>query len=188
MEAESLVTLHDIRRAAARLQGVALRTPLLQWDERTWLKPESLQPVGSFKIRGAYNKIASLPEDERRRGVVTYSSGNHAQGVARAARLLGVSATIVMPDNAPAIKVAGVERDGARIVRVGPASDERRAVAERLAAEHGLTLVPPYDDPEVIAGQGTVGLEIVDQLAEVASVLVPIGGGGLAAGVATAVK
>ena len=188
MESATLVTLEAVRRAAERLRGVALRTPLLAWDERTWLKPESLQPVGSFKIRGAYNKIAELTDAERSRGVITYSSGNHAQGVARAARLLGAPATIVMPENAPGIKVEGVERDGARIVWVGPGSDERRAVAERLAAEEGLMLVPPYDDREVIAGQGTIGLEMVEQLADMTSVLVPVGGGGLSSGVAAAVK
>ena len=188
MDGAPLVTLDDIRRAAERLQSVALRTPLLEWDGATWLKPENLQPVGSFKIRGAYNKIASLTDADRSRGVITYSSGNHAQGVARAARLLGVTATIVMPETAPRVKVEGVERDGARIVWCGPASDERRAIAEQLAAERGLTLVPPYDDPDVIAGQGTMGLEIVEQLPDVTSVLVPVGGGGLSSGVATAVK
>ena len=184
----NLVSLDEIRAAAERLSGVALRTPLLAWDETTWLKPESLQAVGSFKIRGAYNKIAGLTDAERSRGVIAYSSGNHAQGVARGARLLGVAATIVMPDNAPRIKVEGVERDGARVVWCGPASDERRAVAERLAEEDGLTLVPPYDDRDIIAGQGTVGLEIAEQLPDVTSVLVPVGGGGLSSGVATALK
>ncbi|MDQ3881295.1 MAG: threonine/serine dehydratase, partial [Chloroflexota bacterium] len=188
MEAGPLVTLDEIRRAGERLRSVALHTPLLAWDETTWLKPESLQPVGSFKIRGAYNKIAMLTDVERSRGVITYSSGNHAQGVARAARLLGVPATIVMPDNAPAVKVAGVDGDGARIVRCGPSSDERRALAERLAETERLTLVPPYDDADVIAGQGTIGLEIVADLRDVTSVLVPVGGGGLSSGVATAVK
>ncbi len=187
MEVRPIVTLDEIRRAAKRLRDVALRTPLLAWDETTWLKPESLQPVGSFKIRGAYNKIARLTDAERSRGVVTYSSGNHAQGVARAARLLGVPAKIVMPKNAPRIKVEGVERDGARIVWCGPGSDERREIAERLARDEGLTLVPPYDDADVIAGQGTIGLEIVEQLPSVTSVLVPVGGGGLSSGIATAV-
>lgn len=184
----TLVEIDDIHLAAERLSGVALRTPLLAWDGTTWLKPESLQPVGSFKIRGAYNKVAGLADADRSRGVITYSSGNHAQGVARAARLLAVPATIVMPENAPRIKVQGVERDGARIVWCGTASDERRAVAERLAAQEGLTLVPPYDDADVIAGQGTVGLEITEQLPELTSVLVPVGGGGLSSGVATAIK
>jgi threo-3-hydroxy-L-aspartate ammonia-lyase len=183
-----LVSIDRIRAAAARIAGVAVRTPLLAWDARTWLKPESLQPVGAFKMRGAYARLTSLSDAERAAGVITYSSGNHAQAVARAARLLGVRAVIVMPENAPAIKVAGVRRDGAEIVTTGPASDERHAVAERLAAEHGYTMLPPYDDPEVIAGQGTAGLEIVEDLPNVTSVLVPIGGGGLIAGIAAAVK
>src|SRR5690606_16468530 len=159
-----------------------------RWDERTWLKAESLQPIGAFKMRGAYNKIASLPAEERARGVVTYSSGNHAQAVARAARLLGVPAVIVMPDNAPRIKVAGVERDGAEIVFTGPDSEERHRRALELVAERGLVMVEPYDDPAIIAGQGTCGLEIVEDLPEVTSVLVPVSGGGLSSGVAAAVK
>jgi threonine dehydratase len=183
-----LVTLDAVQAAAARIAGVAVRTPLLTWDERTWLKPENLQPIGAFKIRGAHAKITSLSEAERAAGVISYSSGNHAQAVARSARLLGVRAVIVMPDNAPAIKVAGVERDGAQIVRCGPGSDERRRVAEELAAKHGYAMVPPFDDPEIIAGQGTVGLEIGEDLPGVTSVLVPIGGGGLISGVATALK
>jgi threo-3-hydroxy-L-aspartate ammonia-lyase len=183
-----LVTLDRIRAAAERIRGVAVRTPLLLLDERTWIKPENLQPVGAFKIRGAHAKITSLPQEERARGVITYSSGNHAQAVARSARLLGVKAVIVMPDNAPAGKVAGVERDGAEIVRCGPGSDERRQVAERLAAERGMAMVPPFDDPEIIAGQGTAGLEIAEDLPAVTSVLVPVGGGGLVSGVAVAIK
>ena len=183
-----LVSLEAIRAAADRIRGVAVRTPLLSWDERTWLKPESLQPIGAFKIRGAYAKITSLGAAERAAGVVSYSSGNHAQAVARSARLLGIPAVIVMPDNAPAVKVAGVERDGAQIVRCGPGSDERRRIAEELAAEHGYAIVPPFDDPEIIAGQGTAGLEIAEDLPGVTSVLVPVGGGGLISGVAAAVK
>jgi threonine dehydratase len=183
-----LVELEEIRAAAERIRGVAVRTPLLPWDDRTWLKPESLQPVGAFKMRGAYNKLASLTDAERSRGVVTYSSGNHAQAVARAARLLGTNAVIVMPDDAPRIKVEGVRRDGAEIIFTGPGSEERHEVALRLVAERGYTMVEPYDDPAVIAGQGTIGLEIVDDLPGVTSVLVPVSGGGLSAGVATAVK
>jgi threonine dehydratase len=183
-----LVTLERIRAAADRIRGVALRTPLLAWDENTWLKPENIQPVGAFKIRGAYAKLTALSEAERQRGVITYSSGNHARAVARSARLLGVRAVIVMPDNAPPVKVAGVEREGAEIVRCGPGSDERRTVAERMAAEHGYAMVPPFDDPEIIAGQGSIGLEIADDLPEVTSVIVPVGGGGLISGVAAAVK
>jgi threonine dehydratase len=156
--------------------------------ERRFLKAESLQPIGAFKIRGAYVAVASLSAEARARGVITYSSGNHAQGVARAARLLGAPAVVVMPSDAPAIKRARVAADGAEIVVVGTASDERQAVAERLAAERGLAIIPPFDDDRIIAGQGTVGLEIVEALPDVAAVLVPIGGGGLASGVAAAVR
>jgi len=197
-----LVPVAEIRAAAARLDGIALRTPLLpfgvplpgdpQGRTRAWLKPESLQPIGAFKIRGAWNALAALTPEERARGVITHSSGNHAQGVARAARILGIRAVIVMPDDAPAVKVAGVRADGAEIDVVGPAGEERIARADARAAAEGLVLVPSYDDPRIIAGQGTAGLEIAEQLAELgladgpATVLVPIGGGGLAAGVATA--
>lgn len=183
-----IVSLSEIREAAERIRGVATRTPLLQWDDTTWLKPESLQPVGAFKMRGAYNKLASLTDAERARGVVTYSSGNHAQAVARAARLLGAKAVICMPENAPRVKVDGVLRDGAEIVTTGNDSEERHRRALRLVEEHGLVMVEPYDDPAIIAGQGTCGLEIVEDLPEVTSVLVPVSGGGLSSGVATAVK
>jgi threo-3-hydroxy-L-aspartate ammonia-lyase len=183
-----LVGIERIREAAERIRGVATRTPLLRWDDTTWLKPESLQPVGAFKMRGAYNKIASLSEAERARGVVTYSSGNHAQAVARAARLLGARAVICMPENAPKVKVDGVRRDGAEIVFTGPDSEERHQRALELVEQRRLIMVEPYDDPEIIAGQGTCGLEIVDDLPDVATVLVPVSGGGLSAGVATAVK
>jgi threonine dehydratase len=188
VESGDLVGIARIRAAAERIRGVALRTPLLAWDEETWLKPENIQPIGAFKIRGAHAKLTALSDAERRAGVVTYSSGNHAQAVARSARLLGVRAVIVMPDNAPPVKVAGVERDRAEIVRCGPGSDERRTMAERLAAEHGYSMVPPFDDPEIIAGQGTVGLEIAEDLPQVTSVIVPVGGGGLISGVAAAVR
>jgi threonine dehydratase len=186
-----LVTIEAVRAAAATLQGVAVRTPLVAFgdpSDRRWLKAESLQPIGAFKIRGAYVAIASLPPDERARGVITYSSGNHAQGVARAARLLGAPAVVVMPSDAPAIKRERVAADGAEIVVVGTASDERQQVAEALAAERRLSVIPPFDDDRIIAGQGTVGLELVEDLADLACVLVPVGGGGLASGVATAVK
>ncbi len=182
-----LVSIEDIRRAADRIRGVAVRTPLLRWDERTWLKAESLQPVGAFKMRGAYNKVASLSDEERARGVVTYSSGNHAQAVARAARLLGTTAVICMPENAPRIKVAGVERDGAQIVITGNDSEDRHRRALELE-ERGLVMIEPYDDPAIIAGQGTCGLEIVEDLPHVTSVLVQVSGGGLSSGVAAAVK
>ncbi len=190
-QASRLVTLDEIRVAARVLDGVALRTPLVAFGlpaDRHYLKAESLQPIGAFKIRGAYNAIASLSDEERGRGVITYSSGNHAQGVARAARLLGAPATIVMPRNAPAIKAERVAADGAEIVWVGPSSGERERRAREIAAERGLAVIPPFDDDRVIAGQGTVGLEIVEALPDVRAILVPVGGGGLASGVATAVK
>ena len=184
-----LVTIDAIRAAAHVLRGVAIRTPLVPYGaDRIFLKAESLQPIGAFKIRGAFVAIAGLTSAERDRGVITYSSGNHAQGVARAARLLGAPAVIVMPSDAPAIKRERVAADGAEIVTVGPASDERRERAEAIAAERGLAVIPPYDDDRIIAGQGTVGLEIVEDMADVAAVLVPIGGGGLASGVAVAIK
>ena len=186
-----LVDLDAVRRAAAVLESVAIRTPLVAFGrpaDRQFLKAESLQPIGAFKIRGAYNAVASLSPEERGRGVITYSSGNHAQGVARAALLLGAPAVVVMPSDAPPIKRERVAADSAEIVVVGTASDERQAVAERIAAERGLAIIPPYDDDRVIAGQGTVGLEIAEDLPDVAAVLVPIGGGGLASGVAVAVR
>jgi threonine dehydratase len=182
-----IVSIDEIRAAAERIRGVATRTPLLRWDDRTWLKPESLQPVGAFKMRGAYNKIASLSDSERARGVVTYSSGNHAQAVARAARLLGAHAVICMPRDAPRVKIAGVERDGAEIAFTGMDSEERHQLALRLVEERGLVMIEPYDDPAIIAGQGTCGLEIAEDLPAVTSVVVPVSGGGLSAGVATAI-
>jgi threonine dehydratase len=188
----AIVTLDDIKLAQTRLRGIATRTPLVPYhhspERPLWLKPESLQPVGSFKLRGAYNKIASLSAEERRRGVITYSSGNHAQGVAYAARALGVRAVIVMPRNAPQIKLDSTAALGAEIVLVGPGSAERHAKAEELAKEHGYVIVRPYDDEQIIAGQGTIGLEIVEDLPQVELALVPIGGGGLISGVATALK
>ena len=189
-----LVSIDDIRRAAANLAGVAIRTPLLPFGSAgdggppVLLKAESLQSIGAFKIRGAYHAIASLTSAQRARGVITHSSGNHGQGVARAARLLGIHAVIVMPSNAPEVKRRRVEADGAEIVTVGPASSEREAMAERLASERGLELIPPYDDDRIIAGQGTVGLEIAEDVPDLAAVLVPIGGGGLSSGVAVAIR
>jgi threonine dehydratase len=186
-----LVGLPEIRAAAAILRGIAVHTPLVPFgrpERRQWLKAESLQPIGAFKLRGAYVAAAALTPGERSRGLITYSSGNHAQGVARAARLLGVPAVVVMPSDAPALKRARVEADGAQVVIVGTASDERRRVAEELAAARGLAIIPPYDDPRIVAGQGTVGLEIAEDMPDVAVVLVPIGGGGLASGVAAAIK
>jgi len=196
-----MVTLEQIKLAQKRLRGIAVRTPLIPYfppatedgpaqgsQGQLWLKPESLQPIGSFKLRGAYNKIASLTEQERERGVVSYSSGNHAQGVAYAARALGVKAVIVMPRNAPKIKVDSTAALGAEIVTVGPASSERMQKAEELAREHGYAVVPPYNDQQIIAGQGTVGLEILKDCPDVDLVLVPVGGGGLISGVSAAIK
>ena len=186
-----LVTIDAVRAAAATLRGIAVRTPLVAFgrpEAHRFLKAESLQPIGAFKIRGAYVAVAFLNSAERARGVITYSSGNHAQGVARAARLLGARAVVVMPSDAPALKKSRVEADGAEVVVVGTSSEERQQVAERIAAERGLSIIPPYDDDRIIAGQGTVGLEIAEELPDVAAVLVPIGGGGLASGVAVAIK
>jgi threonine dehydratase len=189
-----LVTLEDIRKAAANLASVAIRSPLLPFGTagpggpRVLLKAESLQSIGAFKIRGAYHAISSLTPEERRRGVITHSSGNHAQGLARAARLLGTHAVIVMPSDAPAVKRSRVEADGAEVVTVGTASSEREAKAEELRLERDLVFVPPYDDDRVITGQGTLGLEIAEDVPDLAAVLVPVGGGGLASGVAVAVR
>jgi threonine dehydratase len=193
-----MVTLSDIQQAQQRLRGITNRTPLIRYfppagandDGRgqLWLKPESLQPIGSFKIRGAYNKVASLTEEERRRGVITYSSGNHAQGVAYAARAMGTKAVIVMPRNAPKLKVESTAALGAEIVTVGPASTERLQKAEELARQHGYVIVPPYNDEQIIAGQGTIGLEILEDVPDVDLVLVPSGGGGMISGVSSAVK
>ena len=244
-EAEALagfVTLDAIRHAAGVIAGAVVRTPLLPFGRpepgdtlgrtKVTLKPESLQPIGAFKLRGAYYNIATLPEERRAAGVVAHSSGNHAQGVARAARLLGVRAVIVMPDDAPRVKVDRVREDGAEIVFVGPDSEERANRAAEIAERDGLSMVAPYDDVATITGQGTVGLEIVEQIAQIEgregrdgrdadprdgdprdgdprdgdprdgdprdggsgaeptplTVLVPVGGGGLAAGVCIAVK
>ena len=188
-----MLSLHDLQQAQTRLRGIALRTPLFELtspsaERKLFLKLENLQPIGAFKLRGAYNKIASLSEQERGRGVVSYSSGNHAQGVAYAARALGVKAIIVMPGNAPKNKLEATAALGAEIVVVGPGSEERRLRAEQLAGERGYAIVPPYDDEKIIAGQGTVGLEILEDLPNVETVLVPVGGGGLISGVSAAVK
>jgi threonine dehydratase len=184
-----LVTLAELRAAKERLHGVALHTPLVPFDlGALWIKAEGLQPIGSFKLRGAYNKIAQLSDAQRSCGVITYSSGNHAQGVAYAARALGAKAVIVMPDNAPKVKVQATQSLGAEIVTVGPASNDRKVKAEELAAEFGYVVIPPYDDRQIIAGQGSCGLEIAEDLPDVDLVLAPVGGGGLLSGVAAAVK
>jgi threonine dehydratase len=187
-----MVSLADIQEAQFRLQGVTVRTRLIEQlsadARRLFLKPENQQPIGAFKLRGAYNKIASLSADDRKRGVISYSSGNHAQGVAYAARALGVKAVIVMPNNAPAIKREATSALGAEIVLVGPGSVERQLKAEELAAQHGYVIVPPYNDEKIIAGQGTIGLEILEDLPEVEAVFSPVGGGGLISGIAAAIK
>jgi threonine dehydratase len=188
-----LVTLAELRAAQERLRGVAVHTPLVRLEipgepGAFWVKAEGLQPIGSFKLRGAYNKVAQLSVSERARGVITYSSGNHAQGVAYAARALGAKAIIVMPSNAPQVKRKATLALGAEIVTVGPASAEREAKAKQLAADFGYVVIPPYDDRHIIAGQGSCGLEIVADKPEVDLILSPVGGGGLLSGVAAAVK
>lgn len=188
-EVASIVTLNDILEAQVRLRGVATRTGLFAfYDGKFYLKLESQQPIGSFKLRGAYNRIAALSPEQRSRGVITYSSGNHAQGVAYAARALGTRAIIVMPNNAPMIKREATAALGAEIILVGPGSAERQQKAEALAAQHGYIVVPPYNDEKIIAGQGTMGLEILEDLPEVECILAPVGGGGMISGIATAVK
>jgi len=173
-----------VRDAAAALQGVAVRTPLLFVAELgVHLKLENLQPVGAFKLRGAYNAIRRLSPDARRGGVITYSSGNHGQAVAYAARHFGVRAVIVMPETAPDVKVAGVKQWGGEVVFAGRTSEDRRREAEAIAAADGLAIVPPFDHADIVAGQATVGLEIAAQCPEVATVVVPVGGGGLISGV-----
>jgi threonine dehydratase len=199
--ADTLVppTLADVEAAAARIRGVAVRTPLLNFpvlDEllgaRVYLKAETFQRTGSFKFRGAYNKIASLPPGRRAAGVVAYSSGNHAQGVAAAAKLCDTPAVIVMPSDAPRPKRERTAALGAEIVSYDRDREDRAAIARRIAAERGAVLVPPFDDPLIVAGQGTAGLEIVEDLAalglEPNLAVVGASGGGLIAGIALAVK
>ncbi|TQR82590.1 threonine/serine dehydratase [Mycobacterium hodleri] len=186
-----LVTVDDIRAAADRIRGSVLRTPLIPapWgdpERPLWLKPENLQAIGAFKVRGAFNAIAHLDPAVRARGVVAYSSGNHAQAVAHAAATFGISASIVMPEETPQIKIDATRRHGAEVVLC--AAGQREKVAEEVVARTGGVLIPPFDHPDVIAGQGTIGLEIVEDLPDVATVIVPVSGGGLASGIGTAVK
>jgi threonine dehydratase len=195
IQPNALISLADLKRAAEVLEPVATRTPLLFDDvlserlgQEIWYKPEGLQRGGAFKFRGAYNYLHSLPQDVRARGVVAPSSGNHGQGVAMAAKIFGVPATVVMPTNVTDAKRSGAERLGARIVLAGTTTQDRYEKAKEICAEEGSTLVHPYDDPMIIAGQGTVGLEIAEDKPETRMILVPVGGGGLSAGVATAVK
>lgn len=179
-----MVTARDIQDAAAGLRGVARRTSLVWVEELgAHLKLENEQPIGAFKIRGAYNAIRKLPDAARQRGVITYSSGNHGQAVAYAARQFGVRAVVTMPETAPAVKVAGVKKWGGEVVFAGRTSEDRRIQAEALAARDHLAIVPPFDHPDIVAGQATVALEIVEQLPEVETVVVPVGGGGLISGI-----
>jgi threonine dehydratase len=189
----SLVSLADIREAAKRIAGVARRTPLLDGggtcgEPAFAVKCENMQPAGAFKIRGAYNMMAQLSPDARAAGVITYSSGNHGQAVALAAQLLGVTAVVVMPETAPRVKVLGAQHLGAEVLFAVKTVLDRNSRAESEAAARVLTMVPPFDHPWIIAGQGTCGLEIVEQCPSVSAVYVPIGGGGLVSGVAVAVK
>ena len=188
-----MIGLEDIEVARRRLHGVALRTPLVpcprsEEDRALYFKPESLQPTGAFKLRGAYNKISSLSIEERNLGVVAHSSGNHAQAVAYAARVLNTRAVVVMPRGAPRVKLDATAELGAEVVLVGPDSTERSRKAEELAEEHGYVPVPPYDDEVLIAGQGTIGPEILEDLPDVETVLVPVSGGGLIGGISAAIK
>lgn len=187
-------TLHDVRQAAERIAGRVQRTPLLRlpWDgpgavaHDLWVKPENLQRTGSFKVRGAMNFLASLDPEARGRGVVTHSSGNHGQAVACAAASFGVHATVVIPEGAPRVKVERTEGWGATVLRCENSADARELAAAEAAERSGATVVPPFDHPWIVAGQGTMGLEIAADLPEVANVLVPVGGGGLSSGTAAA--
>ena len=193
--ASILIELDDVHAAAERLAGVANKTPVVTShtldalvDASVHLKAESFQRGGAFKFRGAYNKISSLPDEERARGVIAFSSGNHAQAVAIAARLLETSATIVMPKDAPPAKLEATRGYGAEIVPYDRWTEDREAIGARLAEERGLALVKPYDDPLVMAGQGTTALELLDEVPELDVLVVPVGGGGLIAGCATVAK
>ncbi|WP_086662562.1 threonine ammonia-lyase [Lentzea kentuckyensis] len=181
-----LVTLEDVHAAAAAIAPHVVRTPLLSFGPDFWIKPECLQPIGAFKQRGAVNALSRIPSEDRARGVVAYSSGNHAQAVAYAAKTLGMPAAIVVPNNTPQLKIDATRAHGAEVFVVG--ITERESRAYELVEERGATLIPPFDHADVIAGQGTIGLEILDDLPEVATILVPVSGGGLISGVATAVK
>lgn len=193
MTALQQVSIDDIRDAATLLAGVIVRTPLReaprlseQLGFKVLLKCENLQPIGAFKIRGAYTAIARLAPEVRARGVITYSSGNHGLAVTYAADLLGIRAVIVMPETAPRVKVEGVKKKGGQVVMAGTTTVHRRTRAEEIVAQEGLVMIPPFEHPDVIAGQGTCALEVVEQCPEVATIVVPVGGGGLLAGIATA--
>ncbi len=189
------VTFADIRAAATRLDGIATRTPVLTSqmfdrlvNRQVFFKAEHLQRTGSFKFRGAYNRLAQLDAQARQRGVIAFSSGNHAQGVALAAQLLQIPATIVMPQNAPPVKITATRGYGASVVLYDPARENRQEISQALAAEHGLTLVPPFNDEQIIAGQGTAALELLQEVADLDTLVVPVGGGGLISGWAIAAR
>ena len=189
------VQLSDIREARERLKGIINLTPIIADEKlsnavgvRTFLKAECFQRAGSFKVRGAYNKISRLNDDEKARGVITASAGNHAQGVALAARLHNIKATIVLPEFAPLTKIVATRAQGAEVIMHGSSFDEAVAYSKELQKEHGFTYVHAFDDPLIIAGQGTIGLEIAEDLPETTVVIVPIGGGGIISGIAIAVK
>src|SRR2546426_3753899 len=180
----NVLTAAEVWAAAEGLRGVVVRTPLRYVPGRdAWLKLENLQPVGAFKIRGAYNAVRRLPFAVRKRGVITYSSGNHGQALAFAGQAFGVRTVVVMPETAPAIKVEGVKKWGGEVVFAGRTSEDRQRKAEEIAAHEGLAIVPPFDHWDIVAGQATVGLEIAEELAEARTVVAPVGGGGLIAGV-----
>ena len=188
---DTMPTLHMIWDAATTLADVVRFTPVIPFDRRTpnlFIKTENLQKTGSFKIRGAYNKLSSLTAEEASKGVIACSAGNHAQGVAFSAKQMGIRAAICMPDYAPVMKIEGTRSFGAEVILVNGNYDDSAREAERLAAEKGYTFVHPFNDPYVIAGQGTIGLEIMSQMPEVEQVIVPVGGGGLISGVAIAIK
>ncbi len=196
MAPESLpVTFEDVRTAAGRLRGVVNRTPVLtsrtfnaQTGREVFFKCENFQRAGAFKFRGAYNRLSQLSADEKRRGVVAFSSGNHAQGVALAARLLGIPAVLVMPNDAPAVKLAATRGYGAEVIIYDRQTGSREQIARQLSTERGLTLVPPFNDPYIIAGQGTAALELVQEVPDLDALVTPIGGGGLISGCALAAK
>jgi threonine dehydratase len=185
------VTLNDVVEAAARIEQFVQRTPLIESNiagQRVWLKCECLQTGGAFKLRGATNRLLQLSPEERERGVVAFSSGNHARGVAIAAKRLGMRAVIVMPADAPQVKVDGTRAEGAEIVFYDRRTESREEIAARLAADSGATVVPSFDDPAIVAGQGTAGLEIIEQLGRSPRrIVIPCGGGGLASGIALAI-
>jgi threonine dehydratase len=188
----TFVSLDEITGARERIKSIARVTPMIDVSgiagRPLWLKCESMQPGGAFKIRGAYNMVAQLAPAERARGVITYSSGNHGQAVAISAHAVGIASVVVMPTTAPAVKIAGAKQFGAEVVFAGTTTLHRKAKAEEIAAERGLTMIPPFDHEWIIAGQGTLGLEILEQFPHAGTVLVPVGGGGLVSGVAAALK